>query len=79
MEGIDYHEIFSPVVKLVSTHIVLALVALLDLELEQLDVKTTFLHGDLDEEIYMEQPECFVHHQKGRLVCKLKKSLYCLK
>ena len=42
MEGIDYHEIFSPVVKLVSICIVLALVALLDLELEQLDVKTTF-------------------------------------
>ena len=47
MEGIDYHEIFSPVVKLVSIRIVLALVALLDLELKQLDVKTTFLHGDL--------------------------------
>jgi len=79
MEGIDYHEIFSPVVKLVSIRVVLALVALLDLELEQLDVKTTFLHGDLDEEIYMEQPEGFVQHQKGRLVCKLKKSLYGLK
>ena len=52
MEGIDYHDIFSPVVKLVSIRFVLALVALLDLGLEQLDVKTTFLHGDLDEEIY---------------------------
>jgi hypothetical protein len=51
-EGIDFHEIFSPVVKLVSSHFVLALVALLDLELEKLDVKTTFLHGDLDEDIY---------------------------
>ena len=47
VEGIDYHDIFSPVVKLVSICIVLALVALLDLELEQLDVKTNFLHGDL--------------------------------
>ena len=55
-EGIDFHEIFSPVVKLVSIRLVLALVALLDLELEQLDVKTAFLHGDLDEDIYMEQP-----------------------
>ena len=64
MEGIDSHEIFSPVFKLVSICIVLALVALLDLELEQLDVKTSFLHGDLDEEIYMEQPEGFVHHHK---------------
>jgi hypothetical protein len=46
-EGIDFHEIFSPVVKIVSIQSMLALVALLDLELEQLDVKTTFLHGDL--------------------------------
>ena len=59
-EGIDFHEIFSPVVKIVSIQVVLALVALLDLELEQLDVKTTFLHGELDEEIYMEQPEGFI-------------------
>eukprot|EP00253_Pinus_taeda_P027941 PITA_27941 len=51
--GIDFHEIFSPVVKIVSIRIVLALVALFDLELQQLDVKTAFLHGDLDEEIYM--------------------------
>ena len=70
---------FSPVVARVSIRIVLELVALLDLELEQLDVKTTFLHGDLDEEIYMGQPEGFVQHQKGRLVCKLKKSLYGMK
>ena len=53
--GIDFHDIFSPVVKLVSIIILLALVASYDLELEQLDVKTTFLHGDLDEEIFMEQ------------------------
>ena len=79
MEGIDYYEIFSPVVKLISIRIVLALVALIDLELEKLDVKITFLHGDLDEEIYIEQLEGFVQHQKGRLVCKLKKSLYGLK
>ena len=79
MEGINYHEMFSPVVKLVSIRIVLVLVALLDFDFEQLDFKTTFLHGDLDEEIYMEQPEGFVQHHKGRLVCKLNKSLYGLK
>ena len=60
VEGIDFHEIFSPVVKLVSIRTVLALTVLLNLESEQLDVKTTFLHGDLNEEIYMEQPEGFV-------------------
>ena len=73
MEGIDYHDIFSLVIKL------LALVALLVLEFEQLDLKTTFLHGYLDEEIYMEQPKGFLHDHKCKLVCKLKKSLYGLK
>jgi hypothetical protein len=77
-EGIDFHEIFSPVAKLVSICVVLALVALLDIELEHLEVKTTFLHGDLDEEIYMEQPKGFVQYQNKRFVCKLKKTLYVL-
>ena len=51
----------------------------MDLEVEQLDVKTTFLHGDLEEEIYMQQPEGFVKKGKENLVCWLKKSLYGLK
>ncbi|KAH9312281.1 hypothetical protein KI387_027316, partial [Taxus chinensis] len=62
-EGIDFHEIFSPVIKNVSIRMVLALVALHNLEFDQLDVKTPFLHGDLDEEIYMEQPEGFVQNR----------------
>eukprot|EP00253_Pinus_taeda_P019928 PITA_19928 len=77
--GIDFHEIFSPVVKIVSIRIVLALVVLLDLELQQLDVKTAFLHGDLDKEIYMEQPEGFVEHRNEKFVCRLQNSLYGLK
>ena len=51
----------------------------MDLEIEQLDIKTTILHGELDEEIYMKQPEGFVEKGKENLVCPLKKSLYVLK
>lgn len=78
-KGIDFDEIFSPVVKMTSIRTVLGLVASLDLEMEQLDVKTAFLHGDLQEEIYMEQPEGFEVKRKEDFVCKLKKSLYGLK
>ncbi|GAA0142710.1 transmembrane signal receptor [Lithospermum erythrorhizon] len=78
-QGIDYEEIFSPVVKLTSIRVILGLVAHLDLEIEQLDVKTAFLHGDLEEDIFMEQPEGFEVKGKEHLVCKLEKSLYGLK
>ena len=78
-EGIDFNEIFSPVVKLTSIRVVLGLVVIMNLELQQLDVKTAFLHGDLDEEIYMQQPEGYEIQGKENLVCRLKKSLYGLK
>ncbi|GJY62667.1 retrovirus-related pol polyprotein from transposon TNT 1-94 [Tanacetum coccineum] len=65
--GIDFDEIFSPVVKMGSIRVVLGLAASLDLEVEQMDVKTAFLHGDLDKEIYMEQPEGFQVKGKERL------------
>jgi hypothetical protein len=57
--GIDYNDVFSPVVKYSSIRALLGIVAMHDLELEQLDVKTALLHGDLEEEIYMDQPEGF--------------------
>ena len=78
-KGIDFEEIFSPVVKMSSIHVALSLAACLNLEVEQLDVKTAFLHGDFEEEIYMQQPEEFEVKGKENLVCKLKKSLYGLK
>ncbi|GKV31082.1 hypothetical protein SLEP1_g39821 [Rubroshorea leprosula] len=77
-KGIDFDEIFSPVVKMSSIRVVLGLAASMNLELEQLDVKTAFLHGDLHEEIYMDQPEGFEEKGKEHMVCKLKKSLYGL-
>ena len=78
-EGVDYNEIFSPVVKHSSIRLLLAFVAHEDLELDQLDVKTAFLHGELDELIYMQPPEGFGEGIKDGQVCLLKKSLYGLK
>ena len=75
-KGIDYAEIFSPVVKLTSIRILLSIVASENLHLEQMYVKTTFLHGDLDKEIYMQQLEEFVVPGMEHMVCKLSRSLY---
>ena len=57
----------------------MALVAQYDLELQQMEVKTTFLNGDLDEEVYMDQPDGFSIEGNNHMVCKLKKSIYGLK
>ncbi|KAE8728570.1 hypothetical protein F3Y22_tig00004205pilonHSYRG00040 [Hibiscus syriacus] len=75
-EDIDYNEIFSPVLKLSTIKLVLKIVAAENLHLEQLDVKTTFLHGDLEEEIYMRQPESFIEADKKNLAEYIKKVLY---
>jgi len=77
-KGIDFDEIFSSVIKITSIRVILALVARLNLKFEQMDVKTAFLHGDLNEKIYMQQPEGFEVSGKN-LVCKLKNSLYSMK
>ena len=78
-EGIDYTETFSPVSKKDSFRVIMALVAHFDLELQQMDVKIAFLNGDLEEEVYMKQPEGFSSSDGEHLVCKLKKSIYGLK
>lgn len=77
--GIDYDEIFSPVIRMEVLRLLLTIAALLNFEVHQMDVKTAFLHGVLDVEIYMEQPEGFVVPGQEQLVCKLLKSLYGLK
>jgi len=76
IEGIDYNEIFSLVVKHTSTQVLLTIVAHFDLELEQLDVKTIFLHGELEERIYMKQPKGYIQEGQENNVCLLKKSLW---
>jgi hypothetical protein len=79
VEGIDFGEMFSHVSKLTSIRFMLYVVATFDFEVEQMDVKITFLHGDMEEEIYMSHPKGFNVKGKKELVCKMKKSLYGLK
>ena len=77
--GEDYDQTFSPVVRFESFRTLLALAAKHDLRLHQMDVTTAFLHGVLEEEVFMEQPDGFVKTGQERLVCRLKQSLYGLK
>jgi hypothetical protein len=78
VEGIDYNETFSPVEKMNSIRLILSLAVSHKWEVHQMIVKSTFLHEDLQEEIYMEQPPGYVQNDSS-LVCRLKKSLYGLK
>ncbi|CAJ2651772.1 unnamed protein product [Trifolium pratense] len=87
-ENIDFFDTFSPVTRITSIRVLISIAAIYNLIVHQMDVKTAFLNGDLEEEIYMEQPEGFVIHgqetkvflqKKETKVCKLDKSLYGLK
>jgi hypothetical protein len=79
VEGVDFNETFAPVAKFSTIRCLLALGAAMDLEIHQMDVKTAFLNGELEEDVYMDQPPGFVQEGQAHLVCKLKKSLYGLK
>jgi hypothetical protein len=78
-EGLDYKETFAPVAKFASIRTLLALAATQDYEVHQMDVVTAFLNGDLDVDLYMQQPEGFVVSGQEHLVCKLRKSIYGLR
>jgi hypothetical protein len=78
-ESVDYKETFSPVVRFACIRLILAMVASLDLEFHQMDVKTAFLNRELDEEIFMDQLIGFVVKGQERKVCRLNRSLYGLK
>ena len=77
--GLDYSEVFSPVCRYAGIRSLLAYANIHDLEIHQMDVTTAFLNGELDHEIYMEQPKGFIDEIHPDYVCKLKKSLYGLK
>src|SRR3954468_17474742 len=79
IQGVDYEETFSPVAMIKSIQILLAITAYHDYEICQMDVKTAFLNGDIDEELYMMQPEGFVDPRNFGKVCKLQWSIYELK
>ncbi|KAK1652538.1 hypothetical protein QYE76_070343 [Lolium multiflorum] len=78
-EGEDFFDTYSPLARLTTIRVLLSLAASHGLLVHQMDVKTAFLNGELDEKIYMEQPDGFLLQGQERKVCKLKKSLYGLK
>ena len=71
VQVVDYDETFSPIAMLKSVQIMLAIAAFYDYEIWQMDVKTAFLNGFLEEELYMMQPECFIDPKGTNKVCKL--------
>jgi hypothetical protein len=75
----DYFDTYSPVARMTSIRVAIALASIHNLVVHQMDVKIDFLNGDLEEEIYMDQPEGFVVPGKENKVCRLVKSLYGLK
>ncbi|GJU74508.1 retrovirus-related pol polyprotein from transposon TNT 1-94 [Tanacetum coccineum] len=78
-QGIDYFDTYAPVARITSIRVLFALTSIYNLHIHQMNVKTAFLNCDLDEEVYMKQPEGFVLPGHENKVCKLKKSLYGLK
>ena len=78
-EGLDYFDTYSPVTRISSIRMLIVIAVIHNLEIHQMDVKIAFLNCDLNEEIYMEQPEGFIVSSQEKKVCRLVKSLYGLK
>ncbi|KAL0551719.1 hypothetical protein IC582_010808 [Cucumis melo] len=78
-QGIDYFDTYSPVTKITKIRALIALAVINGLLIHQMDVKTVFLNGDLEKEMYMTQPKGFKIPSQENKVCKLRKSLYGLK
>ena len=78
-EGIDYEDTFSPVVRITLVRLILAILAHMYLELYQMDVRTMFLSGEKNKEIYMDKPLGFETKGQERKICKLKRSIYGFK
>ncbi|GJW87963.1 zinc finger, CCHC-type containing protein [Tanacetum coccineum] len=78
-EGIDYFDTYAPVARITTIRLLLALTPIHNLVIHQMDVKTAFLNGDSEEEVYMKQPDRFFMPENEHKVCKLVKSLYGLK
>eukprot|EP00253_Pinus_taeda_P008290 PITA_08290 len=78
-EGIDFEETFAPVARLEAIKMFLALSSFQKFKVFRMDVKSAFLNGDLEEEVYIEQPDGFILGNDPNLVCRLKKALYGLK
>ena len=77
--GVDYFDTFSPVAKMTSIRVFISLAATHNWDLHLLVIKNAFLHGDLQDEVYMEQPPWFVAQGEIGKVCRLRKLLYGLK
>eukprot|EP00253_Pinus_taeda_P013579 PITA_13579 len=78
-EGIDFKETFAPLARLEAIRMFLALSSFQNFKVFQMDVKSVFLNGDLEEEVYIEQPDGFILGNDPKLLCRLKKALYGLK
>jgi hypothetical protein len=79
VEGVDYDETFAPVARYTSIRAVISIAAEMGWKIHQMDVKTAFLNGLIEEEVYIEQPQGFEVHGRDSHVCRLKKALYGLK